>query len=295
MIIFCRLWLVFKLKHHWLYLGSIWLSVGFAILILGCSLDEIETAQTAMELVLPTEAEGRADIAHIRVLIQSDQRTIPAQQFKLTPTSDTDGFQDINIFIPLDAKHIRVEALGSLGGLLFVGESTVEIQNEKASKIRIQLDPTTPVIKFKNVPSFVDVGQDFQIEMVLKHVKYLFALALEISYPNVFIEPYAVDLGDFWQNTDDESPVLLISDHNLTSKTPGRLSLGLVRTRPPDGEMESGTIVTISFHTKQTGVAIIRVLNSPRLVAQKLDGQPIDNFDDLTRYLNRAQAQLEIR
>ena len=295
MIIFCRLWLVFKLKHHWLYLGSIWLSVGFAILILGCSLDEIETAQTAMELVLPTEAEGRANIAHIRVLIQSDQRIIPAQQFKLTPTSDTDGFQDINIFIPLDAKHIRVEALGSLGGLLFVGESTVEIQNEKASKIRIQLDPTTPVIKFKNVPSFVDVGQDFQIEMVLKHVKYLFALTLEISYPNVFIEPYAVDLGDFWQNTDDESPVLLISDHNLTSKTPGRLSLGLVRTRPPDGEMESGKIVTISFHTKQTGVAIIRVLDSPRLVAQKLDGQPIDNFDDLTRYLNRAQAQLEIR
>ena len=180
-------------------------------------------------------------------------------------------------------------------GLLFVGESIVEIQNENASKIRIQLDPTTPVIKFKNVPSFVDVGQDFQIEMVLKHVKYLFALTLEISYPNVFIEPYAVDLGDFWQNTDDESPVLLISDHNLTSKTPGRLSLGLVRTRPPDGEMESGKIVTISFHTKQTGVAIIRVLDSPRLVAQKLDGQPIDNFDDLTRYLNRAQAQLEIR
>ena len=293
--IYWKLLKEFKQQYRILNMASKLLSVVFTVLINGCDFDELETAQTSMELILPTEVEGRNDIDRIRIFIEGEQRDVPVQELKLTSDSGREEFEDINIFIPLDAKYIRVEALGNLGGLLFVGESTVEIENEGISRIRIELDPTTPVLKFNNVPEFVDVGQDFQIEIELKHAKSLFALTLEISYPNVFIEPYGIDLGDFWKNTDDVNSVLLISDYNLTSKSPGRLSLGLTRTTPPDGKIESGKVAIISFHTKQTGIAKIRVLNNPRLAIQKSNGQPIENFDDLTSYLHRAQAELEIR
>lgn len=293
--VYWKLLQVFKRQYQILNLASKLFPVAFTVLINGCDFDELETAQTSMELILPTEAEGRNDIKRIRIFVEGEQRDVPVQELKLISDSGGEEFQDIDIFIPLDAKYIRVEALGDLGGLLFVGESTVEIENEGISRIRIELDPTTPVLKFNNVPEFVDVGQDFQIEIELKHAKSLFALTFEISYPNVFIEPYEIDLGDFWENTENENSVLLVSDYNLTSKTPGRLSLGLTRTTPPNDKIESGKVAIISFHTKQTGIAKIRVLNNPRLAVQKSNGKSIENFDDLTSYLYKAQAELEIR
>jgi len=293
--VYWKLLKVFKRQYRILNLVSKLFPVAFTVLINGCDFDELEAAQTSMELILPTEAEGRNDIKRIRIFVEGERRDVPVQELKLISDSGGEEFQDIDIFIPLDAKYIRVEALGDLGGLLFVGESTVEIENEGISRIRIELDPTTPVLKFNNVPEFVDVGQDFQIEIELKHAKSLFALTFEISYPNVFIEPYEIDLGDFWENTENENSVLLVSDYNLTSKTPGRLSLGLTRTTPPNDKIESGKIAIISFHTKQTGIAKIRVLNNPRLAVQKSNGKSIENFDDLTSYLYKAQAELEIR
>ena len=169
------------------------------------------------------------------------------------------------------------------------------MQREGISKIRVQLDPITPVLKFNLSSSFADVGEDFQIEVELKHVKSLFALTLQIAYPDVFIEPYAVELGDFWQNADESAPVLMVSDYNLSAQSPGRLSLGFVRTVESRGHMESGKIATIFFHTKQTGLATIRVLENPQLTVQQFDGSPVDNFEELIGYLNRAQVQLEIR
>ena len=272
-----------------------WLLLCFIALILGCSFDETEIAQTALELVLPSQSEGRSEIKMIRILVQSDQRTIPQQDFSMTPSPDSSGFQSLDIFIPLDAEFIRVEAFGSYGEPLFVGESALSIQREGISKIRVQLDPITPVLKFNLSSSFADVGEAFQIEVELKHVKSLFALTLQIAYPEVFIEPYAVELGDFWQNADESAPVLMVSDYNLSAQSPGRLSLGFVRTVESRGDMESGKIATIFFHTKQTGLATIRVLENPQLTAERFDGSPVDDFEELVGYLNRAQVQLEIR
>ncbi|MDP7278459.1 MAG: cohesin domain-containing protein [Candidatus Poribacteria bacterium] len=267
----------------------------FIVLILSCSFDETETAQTTLELVLPSLSEGRSEIKMIRILIQSDQRTIPQQDFSMTPSPDSSGFQSLNIFIPLDAEFIRVEALGNYGEQLFVGESVLSMEREGISEIRVQLDPITPVLKFNLSSSFADVGEDFQIELELKHVRSLFALTLQIAYPDVFIEPYAVELGDFWQSADESAPVLMVSDYNLSAQPPGRLSLGFVRTVESSGDTESGKIATIFFHTKQTGLATIRVLENPQLTVQQFDGSPVDNFEELIGYLNRAQVQLEIR
>ncbi|MAE17567.1 hypothetical protein CMK12_01260 [Candidatus Poribacteria bacterium] len=272
-----------------------WLLLFFIVLILSCSFDETETAQTTLELVLPSLSEGRSEIKMIRILIQSDQRTIPQQDFSMTPSPDSSGFQSLNVFIPLDAEFIRVEALGSYGEQLFVGESVLSMEREGISEIRVQLDPITPVLKFNLSSSFADVGADFQIELELKHVRSLFALTLQIAYPDVFIEPYAVELGDFWQSADESAPVLMVSDYNLSAQPPGRLSLGFVRTVESNGDMESGKIATIFFHTKQTGLATIRVLENPQLTAQQFDGSPVGNFEELIGYLNRAQVQLEIR
>ena len=272
-----------------------WLLLFFIVLILSCSFDETETAQTTLELVLPSLSEGRSEIKMIRILIQSDQRTIPQQDFSMTPSPDSSGFQSLNIFIPLDAEFIRVEALGSYGEQLFVGESVLSMEREGISEIRVQLDPITPVLKFNLSSSFADVGEDFQIELELKHVRSLFALTLQIAYPDVFIEPYAVELGDFWQSADESAPVLMVSDYNLSAQPPGRLSLGFVRTVEYSGDTESGKIATIFFHTKQTGLATIRVLENPQLTVQQFDGSPVDNFEELIGYLNRAQVQLEIR
>ena len=148
-----------------------WLLLFFIDLIPGSSIDGAETAQTALELVLPSQSEGRSEIKLIRILIQSGQRTIPQQDFSMTPSPDSSGFQSLDIFIPLDAEFIRVEALGSYGEPLFVGESALSMQREEISKIRVQLDPITPVLKFNLSSSFADVGEDFQIEVELKHVK----------------------------------------------------------------------------------------------------------------------------
>ena len=283
------------MKHTYQKECFYWLLLFFIVLILSCSFDETETAQTTLELVLPSLSEGRSEIKMIRILIQSDQRTIPQQDFSMTPSPDSSGFQSLNVFIPLDAEFIRVEALGSYGEQLFVGESVLSMEREGISEIRVQLDPITPVLKFNLSSSFADVGEDFQIELELKHVRSLFALTLQIAYPNVFIEPYAVELGDFWQSADESAPVLMVSDYNLSAQPPGRLSLGFVRTVESSGDMESGKIATIFFHTKQTGLATIRVLENPQLTAQQFDGSPVYNFEELIGYLNRAQVQLEIR
>ena len=258
-------------------------------LLSGCSAepDRVDVTMTQrLQLVFAPGIQSPLNITRVRVIIDGSQREAPPQEFDVE--SGATGV-NLDLIIPSDAKRIRIEAFEPGNpNPVFAGESPVRLTGG-SSVISARLDPTTTLVKFKSSKSEIHVGEIFNLDIEGKQLVNLFAITFEIAFDETLLEVIDVRPGDFW-----EGETLLIDDHDFAGRTPGRLNIGMTRAGVSEGLSESGIIAVARFRANQTGEARIRLLNNRNLSLQQPDGDPVPSFDDLTRFLTRADVSLSI-
>ena len=276
-----------KVIYRPLMKSYLWLAISVCFISCGEFSGDVTAPMTpALQLIFAPSVQDVTNITRLRVTLVGSRREVLQQEFDVGAgeTSTT-----LNLVVPTDATRIQVEAFETGNPEpAFIGDASIVLA-ETSSSITVQLDPATTVLRLEPSAREILVDDAFDLAVALKRVENLFAMTVEIAFDDALLEVTGVEVGGFWTGE-----TLLIADHDLEGRAPGRLNIGVTRVGALTGLSGSGTIVVVQFRAKQAGEGRIRVLNNSKLSLQQPDGRPINRFEDLIRFLGRGDPLVTI-
>ena len=167
-----------------------------------------------------------------------------------------------------------------LSGLL----GNLDISSDTSSSTII-LSPIQTVIGVRSGQDELNVGSTYSLDVFIEDAPELMYFTCGLEFDEGLIEPLEVAPGDFFG--DD---ALFIQDIELPRREENRLAMGITLKADTAGVCGSGTIFQVTFRTRSSGQARVRLLDSVTLM-----GSGFEPLEDPARIRIESDSTLKIQ
>jgi len=214
-------------------------------------------------------APGADPVEITRVVLIVTSPELEAQEFELEI-----GDRKANgiLAVPAAENTVFTVRAYSADDVEYEGSELVEsIDPGTAITLDLHLEQVSLVLKITPEEQTVEVGDTFETEIVIEHVKELFGYSFELEYDESILTPTEVTNGDL---LGDDALFLYQID-------PGILSIGATRRAGTGEKNGSGTVAQVTFQALTLGETEIKVVRNDDFALHKEDGTDVDKFPEI--------------
>ena len=135
----------------------------------------------------------------------------------------------------------------------------------------LHLEQVELILKITPTEQVVSVGDTFETEIAIEHVKELFGYSFELDYDESILTPVEVTNGDL---LGDDALFLYQID-------PGTLSIGATHKAGTSGKDGSGTIARVKFQGIAPGETELKITRNDDFAFHKEDGADVDRIEEI--------------